>query len=228
MAASASRSRWILEHTGYSNLLTSGLIGTNAAKHSTIVTRNADFGDALRRLFGPAEVSVFHTTSELPASTKYDFVVSAPPINYKPKDIDEADGFGGEAILSLVSHLGSKGTIYWVTARGAIFSAASKRTLSALETAGLGMTACVETAPGVLLGTMIDGVVFAFQRNAPGKILSAALRTPDDAPSIASALLAGPTDRRASNWLWVNRNDFRTFSALEQERLLRALLPRGS
>src|SRR5262249_16751710 len=144
--------------------------------------------------------------------TGYELILCQPPIGHKPARDKAADGFGGEVVRGLAPVLTDKGTLYWITARGVLWAPPARKTLADLQAAGLNVVPTIDPGPGVFAGTAIPGVIPALRRETPAKKFVGALRALDAAEPVASALLAGPTRKPGSAWMWLDFADARTFA----------------
>ena len=96
-----------------------------------------------------------------------------------------------------------------------------------LEESGLQVAAKIEIAPGAFSGTTIEGCVFVIGSAVPNKKLVGVIRDRETADQILSELLRAPAGKEGPNWAGFDRPNQRTFSDVEQERLLQKLKPRG-
>ena len=119
------------------------------------------------------------------------------------------------------------GTLYWVTARGVLFSPRANKTHADLRENRLHAVAAIDVAPGAFPGTMIEGVLIVLSRKVLDKKLVGALRDLETAELMASDFVAGPSRKDGPSWTWLDADDKRTFTDVEHARLLKNLMPRG-
>jgi hypothetical protein len=217
----------ILEYTRLPYLLTMQLAVTDAAHRLSFVAGDKQLFEIFRILFVGRGPLIFEYIADIPPATTYGSILCSPPLGLQQPDDKSADGFGGEIVRKLVPYLSEKGTIYWITGRGVVFNPRAKHTLADLKALGLYAAGCIEIAPGAFPGTMIEGVVIALRHEMPKKRFVGSLRDIETAGSTADAFLSGPSRKEGPNWIWLDPDDSRTFSDLEQSRLLQNLMPRG-
>jgi hypothetical protein len=222
-----ARARRTLEYFNIAPLLTTEDVGGSALEHHTFVVRNTEVSEVLRIAVDSKTSSIVQAVSEIPEASRFDAIVCQPPIGHKPTGDQAADGFGGEGVRALPPFLAERGTLYWVTGRGVLWTPRAQNTLADLNAAGLNLAARIDVAPGAFPGTTIQGAIIALRRDTPAKIFVGALRDLETAEPMASALLAGPTRKSGLSWTWLDGADSRTFAHLEQERIVEKLTPRG-
>jgi hypothetical protein len=224
----------ILEYAFEPYLLTAQIAEADAAHRWSIVTHDKQFAQILRVLFAGREPSIFESVAKLSSAITYSSIICMLPpkgirvsLIGKPEVLSGAadDRLGGQTIRELVPHLSEKGALYWITGHGARFDSSVKRTLADLESLGLHAVGYIEMAPGAFM--MSEGAVIALRHEVPKKRFVGVLRDIDTAKSMADAFLAGPTRKDGPNWSWLDPDDLRTFSDLENSRLLQKLTPRG-
>ena len=179
----------ILEYTSLPFWLTTRISAADAAGRLSIIAPDKQFAETLRILFAGQGTSIFGSVANLSEATTYGSMVCVPPLGLRPPDNSAADGFGGEIIRELVPYLSKEGTLYWITGRGVLFNQRAKQTLAHLQVLNLHLVGCIEAAPGVFPGTMIEGVVVIFQHGMPKKRFVGALRDSATAESDGRCIL---------------------------------------
>lgn len=222
----AGKSRNILEYVGTTSLLTACLFDEEKYQ-ITYISPNQIIVDVLKTLLVEQSFLVIGSIKKIPHSMKFDAIVFQPSLGQRPTGNKNTDGWGGEVIRDLIPFLADSGTLYWVTGRGVLFNPRPKQTLTTLQTEGLQAVAAIEVAPGAFVETMIEGAIIALRRQSPGKRFLGSLRDLETAELMASAFIAGPSRKSSPNWIWLDAEDQRTFTDVEQVRLLQKLMPRG-
>ena len=221
-----SKSGSVLEYSCTTSLLTTYLPEQANTQQVTFATPDPEVAETLRALVEPSSSTVALGLPALAGSARWDLIVCQPPMGRKPAG-DSADGFGGEVVRELATRLAQQGTLYWVTGRGVLYGQRARNTFADLAASGVNPVASIDLGPGVFPGTAIAGVIIALRREIPAKKFVGALRDSDTAGRMASAFLAGPTQKAAANWQWLDASDRNTFADLEQSRALQKLTPRG-
>lgn len=217
----------ILEYTSLPFLLTARIGEADAARRLSVVAANKMFAKILRNLFAGQVPSIFESLANLPPATTYGSIVCMPPpLLRRP--------FGGKIIRELAPHLSQEGTLYWITRRSLVFKLHANQTVADLEAHGLHVVGCIETAglpnrKGLDLGgggqsVTLDGVVVIFRREVPKKRFVGIIHNIEMAESAAGAFLSG-SRKGGRNWSWLDPDDSRTFSDLEETRVLQKLFP---
>lgn len=219
----------ILEYASFNTLLTARLDEIDEKLQVTYIAADQNFTETLQVLFdGKKSPSVLRGIPELPSSAEYDAIICLPPLGHRSGGENFADGFGGEVVRELVPSLSEGGTLYWVTGRGVLYTPRGKKTLSSLQKDGLHTVAVVDVARGAFPGIGIAGVVIALRRESPPKKFVGALYDIETAEHLVSAFLAGPSRKDGQGWTWLEPDDQNTFGSIEQARLLKKSMPRGS
>jgi hypothetical protein len=219
----------IAAFAGFSNSAADFLhpLEAGGGKQVTYVSPNQQIADTLRILFDGKSASIAQNISDIHNGENFDAIVCQPALGHRATDSNQADGFGGEVVFQLAPFLAEGGTLYWITARGVLFTPRGKATLSNLQEDGLHTSGVIDLASGAFLGTLIEGAVIAFRREVPVKRFVGALRDLETAGPMASAFLAEPSKKSGPSWIWLDADDQRTFAAVELDRLLQKLTPRG-
>lgn len=218
-----SRLTSVLEYTSLPSFLTERFIG-KAGSAVTVVSPDAAVTGVADLVFesGRAVPSI----DELEAARACDLVVCQPPLGHRRRE-PHADGFGGEIVTALAPFVSESARLLWLSSRGVLFAQAAKNTFAKLEELGLYVAATIDIPAGGFSGTSIEGVLVVLQRAEADKKLVGALRDEAVAAPMVSALLKGATKKGGSSWAWVDRDDPRSYADLENEELLRKLMPRG-
>ena len=87
--------------------------------------------------------------------------------------------------------------------------------------------AIIDLAPGCFHGTTVEGVVIVLRREAPIRKFVGVLRDPETSEPMASAFMAGASQKSGPSWTWLENTDPSTFADIEGLRLLQRLKPRG-
>ena len=222
-----AKARNVLEYANDYSQLTGRLVSNSKDHEVAFVPTDQCVPAVLQLLHDEEPAYFFRSISDLPDGGEFDAIVCLPPIGRRPTGDSAADGFGGEVVRELVPWLARRGTLFWVTGRGAVFQNRPQRTLSNLQENGLSIVATIDLPPGAFPGTKIEGVVIALRREVSTKRFVAILRDLESAEAMASAFLAGPSRKSGPNWTWLDEEDHRTFADLERARLLEQLTPRG-
>src|SRR5262249_49083860 len=159
---------------------------------------------------GEEASSVVLGTADIPKAG-YELIICQPPIGHKLARDNAADGFGGEIVRELAPLLTEKGTLYWITGRGGMGAQPAQKTVAHLQDAELNVVATIDLGPG-MFATAIPGIILALRHETPAKKFVGALRAPDAPESVASALLAGPTRKPGSAWMWLDFANARTLA----------------
>lgn len=213
-----------LEFTARPNLLSAATHQEQGKAAAHLIIRNVDYAEAYLKLF--PEAHILNSVEELDPSAQFGCIICQPAIGNRSRNSD-TDGFGGEVIKSLAAHLGKNGRLFWLTARGALFSKLAGRTMNALTESGLHLVARLDVPSGAFMGTNIEASLIVLERQAPYKILVGALRDLEAARAVAKAMQNGSSKKLGASWAWLEINDRRIFSDLEREQLLKRLSPRG-
>lgn len=214
----------VLEYANTPRILSAALFEQRGAAAGKMVVADGALAEAIDMLF---EGDVVISSEEgLQPSEAFACIICQPPLGRRTK-ARNADGFGGEVVTELSSHLQDGGRLFWLTGRGAMFSSLSRKTICSLEDDGLHVVAELEIPSGVFAGAAIEGALFIFERRKPQKKLVGALRDAQGASALASALAAGPSKKAGASWAWLAPDDLRKYSQLEREDLLKRLTPRG-
>lgn len=208
-------------------LLLAGEILNGTEQGLSIVAQGEPLAEVLRAVLKTRDVPVFDGLDGVPASGDYEVIVCMPPLGFKDRENESADGFGGEIVRALGAKLSANGMLLWVTARGVFNNSRAQKTIAELETEGLYVCARVETAPGAFPGTAIEGAILALRREPPEKMFVGTLRDTEAAEPTVRAFLNGPAKSSGATWTWLDADDDRTFAELEQGRLIDKLMPRG-
>ena len=219
------RASQTLQYVTATSVMTAYVPEDSGAAAITFATPDPVVAETLRAL-GESTSTIVLGTSDIP-KTGYDAIVCQPPVGRKTNSDEGIDGFGGEVVRELAPLLNASGTLYWVTARAALWAPPALRTLERLQAAGLNLAARIDVASGAFAGTSMTGIILALRHETAAKVFVGALRGEEGAESLARALLAGPTRKPGASWLWLDRTDARTFADIERERLLADLSPRG-
>ena len=214
----------IMAYMATARLLTGGV--AEGSREITYVCPHDYVAETVKVLLRGQAATPAGSVADLPKDAAFDVIVCQPHIGYGAPG-NSADIFGAGIVCELVPFLADRGTLYWITARGAVLGLQAKKTQAALRDGGLNAVAVIDVAPGAFPGTMIEGAVLAFRRERPAKRFVGVLRDSESAAPMAAALLAGPSKKSGSNWTWLSTEDGRTYKDLEQARLLETLKPRG-
>lgn len=217
----------VLEYTVAPTVFTARLEGGRTVKNLSYIAPYEHVAKVLRILFDEKAASVTDSMTELGRGEAFDPIICVPALGYRAQNDTTVDGFGGEVVRQLVPALANRGTLYWVTGRGAVFQTRAEKTLADLRLQGLNAVATIDVAPGGFLDTPIEGVVIALRRELPTKRFVGALRGIETAAPMASALLTGPSRKAGASWTWLDSEDQPTFADVEHARFLEKLAPRG-
>ena len=213
-----------LEFTSATGVLMSVVLDGYRNAAECIIVDNTDLAEAYSVLF--KDTHVVSSVEELDSGTLFDRIFCQPPIGNRLKK-RHADGFGGEVVTILESHIVQNGQIFWLTARSALQSEHVGNTIDDLAERGLYVTAKLEVPAGALAGTNLEAVLIVMERRNLDKKMVGALRDREISTDIASALAKGPSQKSAASWTWLESNDPRSFSQIEREQRLKKLTPRG-
>lgn len=214
----------VLEYASTPRILSAFQFEQRRAAAGKLVVADVSVAEAFGELFG--KDVVVNSEEDLQPNEAFECVICQPPLGRRTK-ARNSDGFGGEGVTALSSHLQDGGRLFWLTGRGAMFSSLSRKTISSLEDDGLHVVAELEIPSGVFAGASIEGALFVFERRKPQKKLVGAIRDKQGASALASALVAGPSKKAGASWAWLAPDDLREYSKLEREDLLKRLTPRG-
>ena len=123
------KSTRILEYTRIPSLVTAGCAESGASGRLSYIVPNTHVAGSLRILFQGRSASVLNATESLATDAQFDAIVCQPAIGFRATGDDNADGFGGEIVRQLTPFLARGGTLYWVTARGVLFTPHGQKTL---------------------------------------------------------------------------------------------------
>ena len=207
--------------------LTIDFLESGLSKNLDLVVPNRDLAESLSVLFDGTPVSILYSIEDLDPNTRFELIVCQPPFGQHSRT-DESDGFGGEVIRRFAPFVATGGSLFWVTGRGVTQAKRSQKTLSALELDGLHIAAILDLASGALPGSMIEGSAIVLTRRKVAERFVGAIRNPDVAKTTAVAYTLGPTKKSGMTWTWRDSDYFGSFAAIERERLLGKLVPRGS
>jgi hypothetical protein len=165
-------------------------------------------------------------SSETPndESGKYDLIICQPAFGSKT---GASDGYGGEVVQRLSHFLSEQGLLFWIAGQGALHSGAVAKTIAEIAQRGTNLLAAIDLPPGIFPGAKLAGALFVLKHSAVSKKLVGVIRDEDGAAALARVLLSPPTAKGASVFAWLERDNPRTFGELEEEAILRRLIPRG-
>ena len=226
-ACEADGVRNVLEYSSMPLLLSVDLINDKAPPEITAVTYNKEFSESLMVLMEGIDIKILNDVEDIFCGSSFDAIIAQTPWGYRPPGEKRADGFGGEVIINLARFLNDKGTIFWIAARGVVSNSGAKKTLAYLEKEGFHHHATIDLLPGLFIGTNIGGVVLVFRRDQPRKKFVGILRDTNTVNLMAQSFHQGPRYKSGSVWEWLDGKDLRTYTDIEQERLLQKLIPRG-
>lgn len=176
-------------------------------------------------IFGDKPLTIFQKADDLVAEKKYTSIICQPALNVRTED--GRDRFGVDIVSRLSSHLEQEGHIFWITGRHVLTTGTGQAALSRLSEEGLRPQAVIDIPPGLFHGSMIESALLILGRENRSRRFVGALRDIDNAEPMALAFLSGPSNKSGPSWTWINEKDTRTFSDIEQEKVLRKLVPKG-
>lgn len=223
LCGGAARAK-VLEYASTPRILSASLFEQRGAVAGKLLVADGSLAEAIGVIF--EDDVVVSSEEDIQPSETFEYVICQPPLGRRTK-ARNADGFGGEVVTELSSHLQDGGRLFWLTGRGAMFSSLSRKTISSLEDDGLHVAAELEIPSGVFAGAALEGALFVFERRKTHKKLVGALRDAQSVSALASALAAGPSKKAGGSWAWLAPDDLREYSQLEREDLLKRLTPRG-
>lgn len=213
-----------IEYTCRPRLLSAGAFEKVGSAAGRIICPSVGTSELFTTLFPNS--NVIRSVDDIDPSSNIECVICQSPIGYRPK-VNNADGFGGEAVVALAKQVSGQGRIFWLTARAALHSVPAQRTLSALAAEGWGVVAQLDIPAGAFAETSIEGALIILERREVSKRMVGALRDKASAVALAAAFRQGLTKKLGPTWVWLDRDDPRTYSKIESERLLHRLTPRG-
>ena len=217
----------VLEYASDPFLLTASLLEIPDPPRLTFAARSEHLAEVLRVAVDGTSASVTEEATELCPDSRWKSIVCRPLLGQRTAAASRADGFGGEVVSKLAPLLAEGGTLYWITGRGALSLRGLSWPLRRPLKEDLRVAATIDLPPGAFPGTAIPGAIIAIRRDADPRRFVGVLRDPHSAERLASALHAGPMSTKGPDWTWLDAEDERTFADLEQDRVLRKLLPRG-
>ncbi len=217
----------VLEYSSMPLFLSVDLINDKDSPELTVVAHNKEFSETLIALMEGADLKTLNGVEDISYGSSFDTIIAQTPCGYRPSGEKSADGFGGEVIISLTRFLNHKGTIFWIAARGVVSNHRAEKTLTYLEKEGFYHHATIDFLPGLFFGNNIGGVVLVFRRDKPRKKFVGILRDTDAANLMAQSFHQGPKSESGPVWEWLDGKDLRTYADIEQERVLKKLIPRG-
>jgi len=220
-----SRSKSVLEFTALNAFLTERFIDSDRTLAAVnVVSPNIDVIEFAERVYGAGH-SV-QSIEKLDEARRSDLVICQPPLGYRSKE-PHSDGFGGEVVMALSQFVSESGRLCWLSGRAVLSAQSARSTFQSLKEVGLCVSATIDISAGGFPGTSIEGVLIIMQRAAPAGKLVGALRDEEAAAPMVSALLKGATKKGGSTWAWLDEDDSRSYADLENEELLKKLMPRG-